>query len=250
MPLLPDANTQARRSQRPPESDDAPHHGAVATMRALSRCVMPEQSRHAVEVRSAITAVTPGAKAALICSAVAALTWAGRGHDDGRGAQVFLAGHVFAAPSARKRRRAVGGAASRRGWPRSGQRVADPQAHGRRIGRAGMSLAVNQRASLVSTWSPPRLPLSGRPWKHTANGWRTSPARGVDADRPCRRRPGDRRLPGPRRARQQAPPDLPARHPAGRAAEPHRDLNIVRRACARAGLPQIDLWPESPSGRS
>ncbi len=47
-----------------------------------------------------------------------------------------------------------------------------------RIGRAGMSPLVNHRASLVSTWSPPGLPLSGRAWKHTANGWRTSPARG------------------------------------------------------------------------
>ena len=37
---------------------------------------------------------------------------------------------------------------------------------------------VNHRASLVSTWSPPGLPLSGRAWKHTANGWRTSAARG------------------------------------------------------------------------
>ena len=31
-----------------------------------------------------------------------------------------------------------------------------------RIGRAGMSPAGNHRASLVSTWSPPGLPLSGR----------------------------------------------------------------------------------------
>src|SRR2546429_355410 len=35
------------------------------------------------------------------------------------------------------------------------------------IGRAGMSPMVNHRASLVSTWSPPGLPLSGRAWKHT-----------------------------------------------------------------------------------
>jgi hypothetical protein len=41
-----------------------------------------------------------------------------------------------------------------------------------------MSPMVNHRASLVSTWSPPGLPLSGRAWKHIANGWRTSLARG------------------------------------------------------------------------
>jgi hypothetical protein len=45
-----------------------------------------------------------------------------------------------------------------------------------RIGRAGMSPVVNHLASLVSTWSPPGLPLSGRAWKHTANGWRTGMA--------------------------------------------------------------------------
>jgi Bacterial regulatory proteins, luxR family len=41
-----------------------------------------------------------------------------------------------------------------------------------------MSPVVNHLASLVSTWSPPGLPLSGRAWKHSANGWRTVPVRG------------------------------------------------------------------------
>jgi hypothetical protein len=64
---------------------------AAATMRALSRCRMAERSRHAVAVRSAMTTVTPGLEAALICpaacSAVAALIWGGKGHETG-GAQV------------------------------------------------------------------------------------------------------------------------------------------------------------------
>jgi len=38
MPLSPDANTEARRGQRPAESDDALHHGAVAAMRGLGPC--------------------------------------------------------------------------------------------------------------------------------------------------------------------------------------------------------------------
>ena len=41
---------------------------------------------------------------------------------------------------------------------------------------------------------------------------------------PGRRRRGDRRLPGPRPARQRAPAGLPARDGAGRAAEPRGDL--------------------------
>ena len=68
---------------------------AVALRWALSRCRMAERSRHAVEVRSAMTTVTPGVKAALICSAacsaVAASIWAGRVTMTG-GAQVSWPG--------------------------------------------------------------------------------------------------------------------------------------------------------------
>jgi hypothetical protein len=41
---------------------------AVALRWAFSRCRMAERSRHAAEVRSAMTIVTPGVKAVLICS--------------------------------------------------------------------------------------------------------------------------------------------------------------------------------------
>jgi hypothetical protein len=63
---------------------------AAATMRALSRCRMAERSRHAVAVKSAMTTVTPGLKAALICPAACsavALIWGGKGHETG-GAKV------------------------------------------------------------------------------------------------------------------------------------------------------------------
>ena len=72
------------------------------------------------------------------------------------------------------------------------ERVVDPLAYGRRIGREGMSPMVNHLASLVSTWSPPGLPYSGLAWKHTANGWRARPVRGSVMTWPgrCRYRPG------------------------------------------------------------
>src|SRR5258707_12449646 len=101
---------------------------------------MAEQSRHAVQVRSAMTTVTPGVKAALICpaacSAVAALIWAGRVTMMG-GAQVSWPGmSVPLLPGGRgAARRAARPAA---GWPMSadvagaagGGAVGEPRAHG------------------------------------------------------------------------------------------------------------------------
>src|SRR6266404_3125463 len=92
--------------QRPAGPDRESHLSAPdgGLRWALSRCRMAEQSRHAVQVRSAMTTVTPGVKAALICSAacsaVAASIWAGRVTMTG-GEQVSWPGHVCAAPSGR-----------------------------------------------------------------------------------------------------------------------------------------------------